>query len=159
MTHMSGIQAAVVGLVLSLCSGMALAQVNVPAGATVDLAKGQLTLGCTDLQVAGTLAVGAGGAVTEVRDVLIEPGGLAQLDGGSLELAGHWNNRGQVAGPGSVQRVAVNVPGCTVTGVLGPIPLGRLPSPVPTLDSAALALLALALGALGIRGRRCSKVR
>lgn len=160
MTHLSGIRIALT-LVLSFCSCMALAQVHVPAGSTMDLAQGHLTLGCTDLQVAGTLALGTGAGATEIRDVLVEPNGLVQLDGGSLQLAAHWTNQGQVEGPGSVRRVAVDVPGCTVTGALGPIQYRPLPAvaPVPSLGTAALALLALVLGGLGMRARRSDDVR
>ena len=58
----------------------------IAAGSMSDMAGGAVTLGCTDLYVAGTLVVGAGGSLTSVRSVFIEPGGSLQLDGGRLEL-------------------------------------------------------------------------
>ena len=124
---------------------------DIPANSPSNMMGGAMTLGCTDLRVAGTLTIGAGGSITEVRHVVIEPGGSIQLAGGRIELAQNWDNRGTVdLGGGQVLRVASA--GCPTVGPLGPVAVD--PVPVPTLGAGAAALLAALLGGLGLHARR-----
>ena len=82
------------------------AQTSIPAGSTVDLGGGSSDLGCTDLLVEGTFIIGAGGAVTGVRNVVIATTGSLNLGGGTIQLSQQWTAQGPWARPGpSVQRV------------------------------------------------------
>ena len=125
----------------------------IAAGSVSDMGGGTVTLGCTDLYVAGTLTVGAGGSLTDVRSVFIEPSGSLQLDGGRLELAQQWVNQGSLS-TGGGQVLRVDSATCPAAGPVGPIGMDAVG--VPTLSEAALAWLAALLGWLGLRSRRRS---
>jgi hypothetical protein len=90
-------------LVLAVAAAAsARADVVVPAGATWSLGNGALDLGCTDLNVAGTLAVDDGAAV-HARHVTIAPGGSTTVASGNIALGGTFANHGHFApGSGSV---------------------------------------------------------
>ena len=124
----------------------------IAAGSVSDMGGGTVTLGCTDLYVGGTLTVGAGGSLTDVRSVFIEPGGSLQLDGGRLELAQQWVNQGSLS-TGGGQVLRVDSATCPAAGPLGPVGADGAVA-VPTLGEAALAWLAGLLGWLGLRSRR-----
>ena len=137
------------------------AQLVVPAGSTIDLGGGSFALGCTDVTVGGTLVVGAGSALTEVRNFQILPGGSVQLGGGLIALAQTWDNQGLFdAGGGQVVRVASAA--CPAVGPLGSV-LGGAPvgvsTPIPTLSEVALSLLAALLGSLGWRAQAHARTR
>lgn len=83
----------------------ALAQLVVPANASIGVDGGALDLGSTDLQLAGTLTLGSG-QVSHVANVMIEAGGALDADSGSLTLFGDWSNAGIFnAGTGTVNFV------------------------------------------------------
>lgn len=145
-------RAAWVGLAL-LAHGAAQADWDIPAQAVAVAQGGVTSLGCTDLYVGGTLTVGAGSSITEVRSVFIQPGGRLELTGGTVQLAEQWDNQGNVTAAGG-QVVRVNSATCPAQGALGPIAGGGPPTPVPTLGSAALAALAALMAALAWRRRR-----
>lgn len=145
-------------LVAVMAMASAHAQTSIPAGSTVDLGGGSNDLGCTDLLVEGTYIVGAGGAVTGVRNVLISAGGTLSLDGGSLQLSQQWTNQGTFnAGGGQVVRVDGGA-GCAAVGPLGPLNFAP-PTPVPVNNPGVLALMALLLGALGWRVQSTTRRR
>lgn len=145
---------------LWLCSALAvsapaIADWSISAGATSALSGGDVRLACTDLRLDGTLVIGAGGSLTQVRSVSIGPAGKLQLEGGRVELAQQWSVQGNVDfGGGTVRRV--DRPDCPAAGPLGPLGPGARAAavPVPTLGTAALALLALLLAGLAWRRRR-----
>ncbi len=76
-----------------LSASVAHADLVVPAGAQYSLSTGSVDLSCTDIVVAGTLRLGPGVAVN-VRNVVIQPGGLIDGGSGSLSLGGNWTNVG-----------------------------------------------------------------
>ncbi len=137
------------------CSVAAHADWVIDSGWDIDMAGGSTTLGCTDLIVRGTLTVGAGGSITDVRNVVIEPGGNLQLAGGLIELSSQWTNQGQFdAGGGQVVRVDSGT--CPAAGPLGPVATGAAGaalSAIPTVGAAALSGLAALLAALGWRAQ------
>jgi hypothetical protein len=96
---------------------LALADLIVPADATVTLNSGTLDLGCTDQLVAGTLQLGSGQALN-ARNVTVQPGG--ELDGGrgAIELGGNWSNNGVfVAGTSTVRfRDLCGIASATISG-------------------------------------------
>lgn len=142
---------------LLACCAHAHADWDIPAGAVVDTGGGATTLGCTDLRIGGTLTIGPGGSITEVRDVFILPGGSLQLAGGTVQLAAQWVNQGSFSAGGG-QVVRVNNPACPAQGPLGVIDTGAsTPIAVPALGEAALAGLAACLCALAWRNRRRSR--
>lgn len=89
-------------VLLAAFAAPALAQVDVPAGATFSLGGGSLDLGGTNLQVGGSFAVGSGSA-QKVDSVSILSGGNLDGGSGSLTLFGDWSNAGAfAAGTGTV---------------------------------------------------------
>ncbi|MHB8448556.1 MAG: hypothetical protein ACYC9P_11605 [Rudaea sp.] len=83
----------------------ALAQVDVPTGATFALGGDSLDLGNTSLQVGGSFAVGSGSA-QNIDSVSILSGGTLDGGSGSLTLFGDWSNAGTfTAGSGTVNFV------------------------------------------------------
>ena len=69
------------------------ANLTVGTGSTLDLGTGSLSLGCADLDVAGTLTAGSVG-FSGARDVAIAPSGLVNAGSATLTLAGDWDNAG-----------------------------------------------------------------
>ena len=143
------------GLAVLLAIGtVAQADIVIPAGASYQKAGSALNLGCTDLQVSGTLVQGAGGSIVNVRNVQINVGGLLDISGASVQLAQNYSNQGSVvATGGSVTRV--DSVACPAAGPLGAVdPSGKATAavaavPVPSLQPLALLLLSLLLAALG----------
>jgi len=85
----------VAGLAIWLCvfAAGASAQVSIPAASSIQLSGGTLNLGGTDLQVGGSLALGAGN-VANATNVSILAGGLIDAGSGALHLVGNWSNLG-----------------------------------------------------------------
>ena len=79
-------------LALAILARSAMADLVVPPGATIDLGTGTFDLGCTDVQVAGTLIVG--GTLNNVRHFSILPGGNVLTTNGSIDVGGNWSNQG-----------------------------------------------------------------
>lgn len=147
------------GLVtLSLYSSLVSADWEVPAGSTIDLGAGSVSLGCADLRNSGNLLIGPGGSVVDARNAAVLPGATLTLNGGRVELAQTWSNQGTVTATagGEVRRMASA--GCAVVGLAGVIPLGAgpTPSPIPSSSPISLILLAAALTWFGIRAQRTS---
>ena len=69
------------------------ADVTVPTGGSMTLDAGGLDLGCTDLIVAGTLHTDSA-PVTNVRNVIIEVGGLIDAGSSNIAVGGNWSNGG-----------------------------------------------------------------
>jgi hypothetical protein len=93
------------------------ADLLVPANSTFSLGTGGLDLACTDLIVAGTLQVN-GGAITNVRNVTIQAGGVIDGGTGSIALGGNWSSDGiLLGGTGRVQfRDICSLASATITG-------------------------------------------
>src|SRR5450830_1259393 len=97
-----------------------------PPGANAQLGGGQVSLGCTDVQLGGSLSM-SGGRTSAARNVQVAAGAQLNLDSGSIELAQQWTNQGSVTvTTGSATRVAS--PGCPTAGLAG---LVQLATPVP----------------------------
>ena len=91
-THRRSFRA--IAVALAFCASFAArADLIVPSGGQYTTGGGQTDLGCTDVVVAGTLFV-AGGALVNVRNVTIQPGGA--IDGGSgvIQVGGNWSDGG-----------------------------------------------------------------
>lgn len=85
-----------------LLSPAALAQLVIPENASQNLADGAMGLGCTALDVAGTLNMDTG-AISGISAVIIAATGTVNGDQGSLSVSGDWNNSGTfVPGTGTV---------------------------------------------------------
>ena len=128
---------------------MAQADVSIPATGFVGLASGGVNAACTDLIVAGTLDFDSGVAIN-VRDVIVQPGGVLNGGFGSLTLS-----RNFTVLPGGVynaERLSV-----AYDTTCGP---GAPAAPIPTLGSGMLMALSGALALLatllpgGVRRRR-----
>ncbi|MBK9606653.1 MAG: hypothetical protein IPO58_09675 [Betaproteobacteria bacterium] len=59
----------------------------------MSLAAGGLDLGCTDLIVAGTLQTNSA-PVTNVRNLIIQPGGTIDAGTSVISVGGNWSNNG-----------------------------------------------------------------
>ena len=118
---------------------IARADVTIPASGFMALAGGAVDAACTDLFVAGTLNLDAG-AVFNVRDIIVQAGGVLNGGGGSITLS-----RNFTVAPGG----AFNVQAATVAydATCGP---GAAPAPIPTLGSALIAALSGVLAALAM---------
>jgi len=107
-----------------LCFALpALATYIVGAGATTSLNAGRLDLSCTDLIVAGTLNVNSA-AIVNVRDVIVQPGGILHGGAGSITLSRNFTvaaggqflaeqgtvNYNTNCGPGLPQSIPENIP-------------------------------------------------
>lgn len=68
--------------------------VNVPAGASLNLAGGSLRGGCIDVLVGGQLSAGSGSAAV-LRTLRIDAGGRLQAGSATLRLGGDLINAGQ----------------------------------------------------------------
>ena len=76
----------------------------IQSGSSLNLGSGTLDLGCGDMMVTGSLAIGSGTA-RELRDVDIS-GGNFTVGSGSVFLSGDWVNLGSfAAGTGSINVV------------------------------------------------------
>ena len=94
----------------------ALAQVDVPTGATFSLGGGSLDLGNTSLQVGGSFVVGSGSA-QNVDSVSILSGGTLDGGSGTVNLFGDWANAGTfTAGTGTVDFVDGGIAQSNVSG-------------------------------------------
>jgi len=72
------------------------ADLIVPANSQTNLNSGVADLSCTDVVVAGTLNVDAG-ALKNVRNFTIQPGGVVNGGSGVIEVGGNWSNSGNFA--------------------------------------------------------------
>ena len=94
--------AAILGL---LMTAPAWADLEVPAGTSSNTSGGVFDLANTDLLVGGTLGVDDG-QIINVRNVVIQPGGVINGGTGAISLSGNWSNGGSfAAGAGSVNFV------------------------------------------------------
>lgn len=94
----------------------ALANMEVPAGTSSNTGGGVFDLACSDLLVAGTLGVD-NGQIINVRNVVIQPGGVINGNSGLISLSGNWNNGGSfAAGTGTVN--FVDSPTCASSATL-----------------------------------------
>lgn len=86
--------------------GTAKAQLVVPAGAVFQVpTDASLNLGCTPLQVQGSLLLGTG-QIALARDVTIGTTGTLSAGAGTLTVGGNWSNNGAfMAGSGTVRFV------------------------------------------------------
>ncbi|WP_370590614.1 IPTL-CTERM sorting domain-containing protein [Xylophilus sp. ASV27] len=86
----------------ALLCGPAMAQVVVPANSSLDVPAGGMDLGCTPLQVLGTVNITTG-LLSGVGDLGINPGGTVNGGQGTITVGGDWSDTGQFnAGTGSV---------------------------------------------------------
>jgi len=100
----------------SLLANVALADLVIPAGGSTSLGGGAFDLGCTDVIVSGTLDL-AGGTLSNVRNVVINTGGVVTAGAGRITLAGNWTNAGSFnAGTGTVS--FADAPGCAATSTI-----------------------------------------
>jgi hypothetical protein len=87
---------------LMLLSPAALAQLTVPIDSSFDVADGSMSLGCTPLDVDGTLSIDSG-QVSDISEVNIGTTGTINGGQGTLNVSGDWNNLGTfVPGTGTV---------------------------------------------------------
>jgi hypothetical protein len=84
---------AVIAMFGTLCVMNAWGQIEVGAGATLDLGSGSLDAGCQDLSVAGNLLV-VQGSVSGVRSLSIIAGGQLGGGAGTISWSGDWTNNG-----------------------------------------------------------------
>lgn len=98
--------AAAGALLCALLSGtLVRADVTIPAGGVINLAGGALDLACTDLIVSGTLVTGLA-PITNVRNVLIQSGGVLDAGASTINVGGDWSNNGSfIAGTSQVNFV------------------------------------------------------
>ena len=74
----------------------------IPAGGAVNLAGSTLDLACTDLIIAGTLVTGSA-TVNNVRNVVIQSGGVLDAGASTLNVGGSWSKTGSfIAGTSQV---------------------------------------------------------
>lgn len=85
-----------------LTGALARADVIIPVGGVINLSGAGLNLGCTDLIVAGTLVTGSA-PINNVRNVLIQGGGVLDAGASTLNVGGGWSNSGSfIAGTSQV---------------------------------------------------------
>ena len=90
------LRAVVAAACLLSCASMCFAAaLRIPDGATVRVGDARVQLGSGDLEVDGTLSLGAG-SLDGIADVRVPAGGQLLLGGGVLRLAGDWDNQGSV---------------------------------------------------------------
>lgn len=103
-------------LVSLLIAVPAWAAMEVPAGTASNISGGVFDLACSDLVVAGTLGVD-NGQINNVRNVVIQPGGVINGNIGLISLSGDWSNGGSfAAGTGTVN--FVDSPTCASSATL-----------------------------------------
>ncbi|QIL80138.1 hypothetical protein G7047_09645 [Diaphorobacter sp. HDW4A] len=142
-------------------SSTVLAQTVVPAGASYQMSGGAIDLGCTDLQVSGSLVEGSGASLVGARNVLVQSGGELDISAAALQLAQDYSNQGVMKSVGGVM-TRVDSPGCPAKGALGPVNLSGTSTPatfvpVPGLHGFAPVLLSLAVAiwtGLRLRSKR-----
>ena len=97
--HMVSAGALLCGL---LTGALARADVIIPVGGVINLAGAGLDLACTDLIVAGTLVTGSA-PINNVRNVVIQGGGVLDAGASTLNVGGGWFNNGSfIAGTSQV---------------------------------------------------------
>jgi hypothetical protein len=100
-----------------IVSGLAQAQIHVPAGAQLLLGSGAIDAGGTDLLVDGQVQVQSGSLIG-LRHVEIASGGLLDNGSGVIALAGDWLNAGTFLGA-SGQVDFVDGAGLTSASIVG----------------------------------------
>lgn len=85
-------------VVASVCCALLLscpvhADITIPAGGSTSLDAGGLDLGCTDLIVGGTLQTNSA-QVINVRNLVIQAGGLVDAGSSNISVGGNWSNSG-----------------------------------------------------------------
>lgn len=117
--------------VLTLTHSLAQAGWVVPHEASVQLAGGSVSLGCTDWQIDGQMQMGAGAMVVAARHVSVGSEGVLDIDTGHVQLAQQWSNQGQAraSGSGGITRAASA--NCALDGAPGPVALASPPPPPP----------------------------
>lgn len=90
--------------------------INVPSGGSVSLAGGAMDMGCTDINVAGSLQVGSA-TISAVHNVTIQAGGTLDGGSGSITMAGNWSNSGTFL-PGTSSIFFVDNPACAPSSTL-----------------------------------------
>ena len=102
-------------LLFALLSGTPThAALVIPAGGAVNLAGSTLDLACTDLIIAGTLVTGSA-TINNVRNVVIESGGVLDAGTSTLNVGGSWSKTGSfIAGTSQVNFID----GCSSTATI-----------------------------------------
>ncbi len=93
---------AMTGMLLVAMLGCALpvaADINIPAGASVELRGGSILMAGTDMSIGGQLALGSG-AILDTGSFSTLASGTTHLDAGLVVLSGDWSNAGTIT-PGS----------------------------------------------------------
>lgn len=101
-----------------LIAAPAWADMEVPAGTLSNTSGAVFDLAGSDLLVGGTLGVDDG-QIINVRNVIIQPGGVINGGTGLISLSGNWSNGGTfTAGAGNVNFVdsLIGSPGATISG-------------------------------------------
>ena len=115
---------------------------------------GVVVMACADVAVSeGALAIQPGSELTEVRNLVIGPGGTLNLEG-VLRLSGTYENQGVVTGAGRIEREAFSEYEACARAV-GPVgPIYPNVEPVPTISEWGLMILSVVMLMLGVR-RSC----
>ena len=102
-------------LLFALLSGAATrAGVIIPAGGVINLGGGALNSACADLIVSGSLVTGSA-PINNVRNVVIQNGGVLDAGASTLSVGGGWSNNGSfIAGASQVNFVD----GCSSTSLI-----------------------------------------
>ncbi len=101
------------------------ADMEVPVGTSSSTGGGIYDLACSDLLVAGTLNVDSG-QIINVRNIIIQSGGVVSGGSGVISLSGNWSNAGSFsAGTGAVNFVD-NAPCVTSSTISGNTTFGIL---------------------------------
>jgi len=109
------IRALAVIAVLVVCAPAQAGDLIVGVGSAFSLGSGTLSLGCDELEVAGSFDAGSGDLA--VGDVRIRSSGILAGGTGSFSVAGHWDN---VEGGTAILNDIDMVDGCvTIAAVLG----------------------------------------
>jgi hypothetical protein len=132
-----------------LCIALpAAADYRVGSGATASIATGRVNLSCTDLVVSGTLNLD-GGTIYNVRDVIVQPGGLLVGGNGSITLSRSFT----VIPNGQFLPQQSHVQYDTNCGPGSPV------AAIPTLGDGMLAVLAALLASTALLVLRERRVR
>jgi hypothetical protein len=95
---------ALIGLFLLLPTAETVTALTIPPGGSLSIG-GTLDLGCTDLDVQGSVLVGAG-RISQAATIDIAASGVLDGGSGTISLGGNWNNAGSfVPGSGTVTLV------------------------------------------------------